>query len=83
MVTTAVNQSQPRLTAEQRRAKHAWNCVTQAKQVLGHDYDQYANLAKSIPALILNSGLMQVMAFLHEKGRDKKTENPARTNHTL
>ena len=26
------------------------------------------NLAKSVPALIMNSGLMQVMAFLHEKG---------------
>ena len=25
------------------------------------------NLAKSLPALIMNSGLMQVMAFLHEK----------------
>ena len=26
------------------------------------------NLSKSLPALIMNSGLMQVMAFLHQKG---------------
>jgi CRISPR-associated protein Cmr5 len=26
------------------------------------------NIAKSLPALIMNSGLMQVLAFCHEKG---------------
>ncbi len=54
-----------RQTLEQARAQNAWerseNCD-----------DKYVNLAKSLPALIMNSGLMQVMAFLHEKsnGRD-------------
>lgn len=76
MATTTAKTSQPRLTLEQQRAKHAWECVSEAKQKLGHDYDKYANLAKSIPALIMNSGLMQVMAFLHEKGLDKKTRKP-------
>jgi CRISPR-associated protein Cmr5 len=55
---------QPRLTAEQRRAKHAWDCAAQ-----GIAYDEkYVKDAKGLPALIMNSGLMQVMAFLHDKG---------------
>ena len=48
-------------TLEQRRAQDAWN------RCKGCDKD-YANLAKGLPALIMNSGLMQAMAFLHEKG---------------
>ena len=50
-----------RQTLEQRRAQDAW------KRCASCD-DGYAKLAKSLPALIMNSGLMQVMAFLHEKG---------------
>jgi CRISPR-associated protein Cmr5 len=48
-------------TLEQQRAQDAWNkCVNYSKE--------HVNLAKGLPALIMNSGLMQVMAFLHEKG---------------
>ncbi len=48
-------------TLEQRRAQDAWNrCAKYTKE--------HVNLAKGLPALIMNSGLMQVMAFLHEKG---------------
>ena len=48
-------------TMEQRRAKDAWNKCG--------DYNkEHVNLAKSLPALIMNSGLMQTMAFLHGKG---------------
>ena len=48
-------------TLEQQRARDAWErCADCPKE--------YANLAKALPALIMNSGLMQVMAFLHEKG---------------
>ena len=47
-------------TLEQQRAQDAWDCCE------GCD-DPYANLAKGIPALIMNSGLMQVMAFLQGK----------------
>jgi CRISPR-associated protein Cmr5 len=49
------------LTLEQQRAADAWRCA-QGKQ------KEYVNLAKGIPALIMGSGLLQVMAFLHEKG---------------
>lgn len=52
-------------TLEQLRAKDAWDCA----QGRGSDYK---NLAKSLPALIMNSGLMQVMAFLYEKSGGEK-----------
>lgn len=48
-------------TLEQQRAADTW-----AKSQ--HCTDEYMKLAKGLPALIMNSGLMQVMAFLHEKG---------------
>ncbi len=53
----------PELTLEQRRAQYAWE---KAKEDCSKDY---LNLAKGLPALIMNSGLMQVMAFLHKKGK--------------
>lgn len=49
------------VTLEQLRAKDAWN------QSQGRG-KEYTSLAKGLPALIMNSGLLQVMAFLHEKG---------------
>lgn len=52
-------------TMEQRRAAHAWDKARQGIQAYDSDY---ANSAKGLPALIMNSGLMQVMAFLHGKG---------------
>lgn len=48
-------------TMEQRRAADAWQRCQGCSQ-------EYANLAKGLPALIMNSGLLQVMAFLNEKG---------------
>ena len=49
------------LTLEQQRAQDAWNrCERYTKE--------HVNLAKGLPALIMNSGLMQVLAFCHEKG---------------
>ena len=53
-------------TLEQQRAQDAWNrCGADCEK-------EYVNLAKALPALIMNSGLMQVMAFLHEKGAGKR-----------
>jgi CRISPR-associated protein Cmr5 len=52
---------QPRQTLEQQRAQDAWNqCANYSKE--------HVNIAKGLPALIMNSGLMQVLAFCHEKG---------------
>lgn len=50
-----------RMTLEQLRAQNAWQCVRH-----GVDKD-YVNVAKALPALIMNSGLLQVMAFLQQK----------------
>jgi len=48
-------------TLEQRRAQDAWDKSA-------HYTSQHVNIAKGLPALIMNSGLMQVLAFCHEKG---------------
>ena len=48
-------------TLEQQRAQDAWDkCARYSKE--------HVNIAKGLPALIMNSGLMQVLAFCHEKG---------------
>ena len=58
--TSAIPTLKP--TLEQQRARHAW------ERSEGRSKD-YMNLAKGLPALIMNSGLMQVMAFLEQKGK--------------
>ena len=52
-------------TLEQQRAANAWEC----SQTYGKDH---VNVAKGLPALIMNSGLMQVLAFCNEKGGPNK-----------
>jgi CRISPR-associated protein Cmr5 len=75
-MNTAPAKIQP-LTLEQLRAQRAWTDALSALKALGKDeYDKYVNLTKSLPALIMNSGLMPVMAFCHEKSLDKKTGHP-------
>jgi CRISPR-associated protein Cmr5 len=53
--------NQPRLTLEQQRAQDAWNKSAGCSK-------EYVNVAKGLPALIMNSGLMQMLAFCHVKG---------------
>jgi CRISPR-associated protein Cmr5 len=52
------------VSMEQRRAQHAWR---KAQEGVAQHQKDYVNDAKGLPALIMNSGLMQVMAFLHGK----------------
>lgn len=52
-------------TLEQLRAKDAWD--RSAPYVKDH-----VNAAKGLPALIMNSGLMQVLAFCEYKGEHNK-----------
>ena len=52
-------------TLEQKRAADAWKCCQKCQPAC---LPAYQNLAKGLPALIMNSGLMQVLVFLHEKG---------------
>jgi len=49
------------VTLEQQRAQDAWNCSAGYTK-------EHVNIAKGLPALIMNSGLMQVLAFCHQKG---------------
>lgn len=48
-------------TLEQQRAQDAWEQSARYT-------NEHVKIAKSLPALIMNSGLMQVFAFCHEKG---------------
>ncbi|GAB4119795.1 MAG: hypothetical protein Fur0026_10310 [Sideroxydans sp.] len=52
-------------TLEQKRAKDAW---TKAEEGIARHGKDYVNDAKGLPALIMNSGLMQVMAYMQDKG---------------
>lgn len=53
---------QKKPTLEQLRAQNAWEVSAAYKS-------EHVNAAKALPALIMNSGLMQVLAFCHDKGR--------------
>ncbi|MDQ7074735.1 MAG: type III-B CRISPR module-associated protein Cmr5 [Gammaproteobacteria bacterium] len=52
-------------TLEQKRAEHAWTKSAEGVALHGKDY---VNSVKGLPALIMNSGLMQTLAFLQQKG---------------
>lgn len=52
------------MTMEQQRAADAWACSEGCTRA-------YVTLAKGLPALIMNSGLMQTMAFLEDKGYEQ------------
>lgn len=54
------------VTLEQQRAQFAWNCAREGTTVAD---DEYRNLAKAAPALIMNNGLMQTLAFYEDKGK--------------
>lgn len=52
-------------TLEQLRAQDAWD---KSAAYTG----EHVNVAKGLPALIMNSGLMQVMAYCYEKGKNNE-----------
>jgi CRISPR-associated protein Cmr5 len=54
----------PSQNLDQQRAAYAWACVVAA----GPSGD-YLNLARSAPALIMNNGLMQTLAYYQDKGK--------------
>jgi CRISPR-associated protein Cmr5 len=61
-MATTTTTAAPRQTLEQQRAQNAWNASASYQS-------DHVNAAKGLPALIMNSGLMQVLAFCHEKGK--------------
>lgn len=54
------------MTLEQRRSEAAWRF---AQAGVTHS-PQYKDLAKAAPALIMNNGLMQTLAFYADKNKD-------------
>ncbi len=54
------------VTLEQQRAQFAWDCAKEGTALAG---DEYRNLAKAAPALIMNNGLMQTLAFYQDKNK--------------
>lgn len=52
-------------TIDHKRAQDAW-------QAAAHYSKDHVSAAKSLPALIINSGLMQVLAFCHDKGKENE-----------
>ena len=66
--TAPAGQPAPRLTLEQQRAQFAWKYAQKGIQAAGAEY---RNLAKAAPALIMNNGLMQTLAFYKDKDKDK------------
>lgn len=64
MATITLNKDKPvevTQTLEQQRAQDAWKAAERYTK-------DHVNVAKGLPVLIMNSGLMQVLAFCHEKG---------------
>lgn len=61
MATVTQAGAKLRQTLEQQRAQDAWDRSAAYTK-------EHVNIAKGLPALIMNSGLMQVVAFCHEKG---------------
>ncbi len=62
---------------DQQRAAFAWQRVEEAKKKMddaNKKYSDYKNLAKGAPAMIMNNGLMQTLAFLRSKGEEHKHE---------
>ena len=53
------------MTLEQQRSQTAWDMAQEGIDTSGKEY---CNLAKAAPALIMNNGLMQTLAFFNEKG---------------
>lgn len=60
MSTLSINK--PAMTLEQQRSKFAWDSIQGCNK-------DYVKLAKSAPALIMNNGLMQTLAFYQDKNK--------------
>ena len=64
---TGRNDQRNSKTLDQERAAYAWARVQAAKRTLKGSFESYVNLAKAAPALIMQNGLMQTLAFYEGK----------------
>lgn len=53
---------------EHQRAEYAWESARAGQK---EAEKEYKNLCKAAPALIMNNGLMQVLAFYQDKGKEQ------------
>jgi len=65
MNTLSLPMQSAMMTLEQRRSATAWRF---AQEGVARS-DQYKDLAKAAPALIMNNGLLQTLAFFEDKGK--------------
>ncbi len=64
-----------KMTLEQKRSQAAW---AMAQEGIALAASEYTNLAKAAPALIMNNGLMQTLAFYEYK---EKANHKALAGH--
>lgn len=61
-------------TLEQRRAKHAWAAIQDAKTLSENNQKKYGGEVKKLSVRIVSAGLGQAMCFLKAKGETEKLE---------
>jgi len=64
-------------TLDQERAAFAWEVAAKARRNGKIKFNDYVNLAKSAPALIMGNGLMATLAFFQQKSEEAKELNRA------
>lgn len=70
-------------TLEQQRAQFAWDNASMLKETLPSNFKDFATLAKGAPALIMNNGLMQTLAYYQDKGTDERGQPKRGQEHIL
>jgi CRISPR-associated protein Cmr5 len=69
-----MNEASIQQTAEQKRAKQAWECVEEVKKKGKEFGEKYKGLAQKMPSYILTNGLGQSLAFLQSKAKGNPTD---------
>lgn len=69
-------------TLQQRRAKHAWECIERVDKGSAEKKKKYGSLVRGLPQLIQTDGLGQMLAFLQAKaGGDRESEHGLAYSH--
>ena len=71
------------VTLAQQRAQFAWDNATRAKVHLSSGFGDFVNTAKAAPALIMNNGLMQTLAYYQAKGLDDRGQPKKGQEHNI
>lgn len=68
---------------DQERMRKAYEFVQDVKQNHSSIANEYSSLAKKLPAMIVNNGLITTMVFLRSKTKKKKEEEKTTANEKL